>query len=322
MLAMAAAIVPLASPAQACYPGSSLITPLAASDRASSPLAFHFPAPPCLASPLGRSSFTAPKVAWRTRRVKSASGASLHSNTLLMQEDSGIMMENWKLALEKAAEKWRYRQRETFVDNELYEREWVTPLWMITQEPDLNNLVKYLQEMRLKINDAPDQVHVIQFSRAQIEAAREAFSRMVGIFAVRLYRSRSSGEERRDEAAQAVRVDRERDLQHQLLPAGCCRRPAQRYSFTSSRFHVDASGSVGPKGQGQRFQLVQPLSAEELYAQTDLDLGSRQVRNISSASSSRSLCSSRGSCGKTRSTRGQKLHLLPILLSTKHYKYT
>jgi hypothetical protein len=47
------------------------------------------------------------------------------------------------------------------------------------QEPDLNNLVKYLQEQRTVITDNPDQEHVLYFSRTQIEAAREAFSRMV-----------------------------------------------------------------------------------------------------------------------------------------------
>eukprot|EP00960_Hanusia_phi_P036015 752096-Hanusia_phi.AAC.4 len=183
MLAMAAAIVPLASPrAQACISFSPLSSHPMLAEQGSSPLAFHFPRPHFPPSPLSRCLVAPSLAACRTSRTRSVAGASLHSNRLLMQEDSGMMMENWKLALEKAAEKWRYRQRETFVDNELYEREWVTPLWMITQEPDLNNLVKYLQEMRLKINDAPDQVHVIQFSRAQIEAAREAFSRMVRIF--------------------------------------------------------------------------------------------------------------------------------------------
>jgi hypothetical protein len=30
-------------------------------------------------------------------------------------------------------------------DSDFYDRDWKTPLWMVSQEPDLNNLVKYLQ---------------------------------------------------------------------------------------------------------------------------------------------------------------------------------
>ena len=43
------------------------------------------------------------------------------------------------------------------------------------------------------------------------------------------------------------------------------------------RGFTDISGSVG---QGQRFQLTQPLSSDELYALTDLDLGSRQLERF------------------------------------------
>ena len=139
-----------------------------------------------------------------------------------------------------------------YEDNAMYEREWVTPLWMITQEPDLNDLVKYLQEKRTVITDNPDQEHVLYFSRAQIEAAREAFSRMVRRGEMRLHRlSELTGSEIFE-----TRYSR------QVVVVG------QR------------NGQGNANGQGQRFQLVQPLSAEELYAQTDLDLGSRQVGQV------------------------------------------
>ena len=65
---------------------------------------------------------------------------------------------------------------------------WKTPLWMITQEPDLNNLVQYLQDLRLEILSAPRDTHLIRFSRAKIEKARSAFSRMVRRGEMRLHR--------------------------------------------------------------------------------------------------------------------------------------
>lgn len=136
-----------------------------------------------------------------------------------------------------------------YEDNDLYERDWVTPLWMITQEPDLNNLVKYLQEKRTVITANPNQEHVLYFSRAQIEAAREAFSRMVRRGEMRLHRlSELTGSE--------------------------------IFETRYSRQVVVVGQRNGKDGQGQRFQLVQPLSAEELYAQTDLDLGSRQLERF------------------------------------------
>ena len=137
----------------------------------------------------------------------------------------------------------------TYEDNGMYEREWVTPLWMITQEPELNNLVQYLQQKRDVITDNPDQEHVLTFSRRNIEAAREAFSRMVRLGEMRLHRlSELTGSE-----------------------IFCTR---------YSRQVVVVGQRNGRNGEGQRFQLVQPLSAQELYAQTDLDLGSRQLERF------------------------------------------
>ena len=136
-----------------------------------------------------------------------------------------------------------------YEDNSMYEREWVTPLWMITQEPELNNLVKYLQQKRDVITDNPNQEHVLTFSRRHIEAAREDFSRMVRRGEMRLHRlSELTGSE-----------------------IFCTR---------YSRQVVVVGQRNGRNGQGQRFQLVQPLSAQELYAQTDLDLGSRQLERF------------------------------------------
>jgi hypothetical protein len=121
---------------------------------------------------------------------------------------------------------------------------WKTPLWMITQEPDLNNLVQYLQDLRLEILSAPKDSHLIRFSRAKIEAARSAFSRMV----------------RRGE----MRLHRLCELTADEILGG---------NYTRQSVVVGQR----PTRDQQRFQLVQPLSAEELYANTDLDLGSRQL---------------------------------------------
>ncbi len=106
-------------------------------------------------------------------------------------EEEDKDMESWRLALGKAAKgfiKERQLGPEAYEDNELYTREWVSPLWMLTQEPDLNQLVVYLQEMRARINAEPDKEHVIRFSRANVEKARAAFSRMVRRGEMRLHR--------------------------------------------------------------------------------------------------------------------------------------
>ena len=124
---------------------------------------------------------------------------------------------------------------------------WKTPLWMITQEPDLNNLVQYLQDLRVEILSAPKDSHLIRFSRAKIEKARSAFSRMV----------------RRGE----MRLHRLCELTADEILGG---------NYTRQSVVVGQR----PTRDQQRFQLVQPLSAEELYASTDLDLGSRQLERF------------------------------------------
>jgi hypothetical protein len=131
---------------------------------------------------------------------------------------------------------------------------WKTPLWMITQEPDLNNLVQYLQDLRVEILSAPNDRHLIRFSRAKIEKARSAFSRMV----------------RRGE----MRLHRLCELTADEILGG---------NYTRQSVVVGQR----PTRDQQRFQLVQPLSAEELYASTDLDLGSRQLERFMWQTSSR-----------------------------------
>mmetsp|Transcript_14851 Transcript_14851/g.40643 ORF Transcript_14851/g.40643 Transcript_14851/m.40643 type:complete len:497 (+) Transcript_14851:51-1541(+) len=135
-----------------------------------------------------------------------------------------------------------------YEDSDFYDLSvWKTPLWMITHEPDLNNLVQYLQELRVEILGAPQESHLILFSRAKIEAARAAFSRMV----------------RRGE----MRLHRLCELTADEILGG-----------NYSRLSVVVGQR--PTRDQQRFQLVQPLSADELYANTDLDLGSRQLERF------------------------------------------
>ena len=50
---------------------------------------------------------------------------------------------------------------------------------MVTQEPLLNQLVSYLDSQRSRILDEPDRLHVLRFSRRDLEAARHAFYRMI-----------------------------------------------------------------------------------------------------------------------------------------------
>ena len=49
----------------------------------------------------------------------------------------------------------------------------------MTNEPDVNELVSYLDVMRRRIEAAPDQTHVFEFSRSRLADVRTAFARMI-----------------------------------------------------------------------------------------------------------------------------------------------
>ena len=121
-----------------------------------------------------------------------------------------------------------------------------SPLWLVTREPSLNELVGYLDTMRRRIAAAPDRPHVLEFSRANLDAVRLAFDRMI----------------RRGEEA----------LHHfcELLCATFFQQPPQMASVVV--------GETEPKRE--RFTLVQNLSREDLYSLTDLDLGTRQLQRF------------------------------------------
>jgi hypothetical protein len=121
-----------------------------------------------------------------------------------------------------------------------------SPLWMVTREPLLNQLVGYLTEMRSRIEEAPAGPHTLAFSRSHLEDVRAAFARMI-----------RSGESRLH-AFCAL-------LSDALLPEG--------YELESV-----VVGEV--ERTGERFVLNLPLSRDELLALTDLDLGNRQLQKL------------------------------------------
>lgn len=119
-----------------------------------------------------------------------------------------------------------------------------SPLWMLTQEPQLNRLVAYLAVERQRALEAPESSRCLRFSRRELDDARSGFSRMIRRGEVKLHRLCEL-------------------LSHGFLPPS----------------HALVSVVVG-QAQGERFTLVQGLSREDLYAQTDLDLGSRQLERL------------------------------------------
>lgn len=121
----------------------------------------------------------------------------------------------------------------------------LSPLWLITQEPAINELVVYLQNAREKIHSDPQFVFRLEFSRKQLATVREAFSRVI----------------------------REGEQYLHWLCKLFCNSLLDAYQMQSV-----VVGEVALKKE--RFTIVQPLSDEELLALTDLDLGTRQLNEI------------------------------------------
>jgi hypothetical protein len=121
-----------------------------------------------------------------------------------------------------------------------------SPLWLVTNEPHVNELVSYLDAMRHRIEAAPDDTHVFEFSRARLAEVRNAFARMI-----------RRGEEKLHRVCEL--------LCDTFLGAG--------YTLQSV-----VIGEV--ETTKERFTLVKSLSPGDLYSQTDLDLGSRQLRRL------------------------------------------
>lgn len=120
-----------------------------------------------------------------------------------------------------------------------------SPLWMVSQEPLLNDLVLYLARMREQFEQAPDTHHQLTFSRAHLKQCRAAFDRMI----------------RRGEEGL-----------HRLCEL-FCNRLVGRYQLQSV-----VIGEVPTSGE--RFTLTQNISRHDLYSTIDLDLGNRQLRKL------------------------------------------
>lgn len=121
-----------------------------------------------------------------------------------------------------------------------------SPLWMVTAEPRLHQLVEMLSTARAQILAAPDAAVTLRFSRAHLQEVRAAFGRMIRGGEARLHRL--SGV-----LCQALR----------LCPFG---------------LNSVVVGEV--EHTRERFTLSHALAEPELYQQTDLDLGTRLLQRL------------------------------------------
>jgi hypothetical protein len=120
-----------------------------------------------------------------------------------------------------------------------------SPLWMVSQEPLLNELVLYLDMMRGEIQREPTKTHEMLFSRKHLRSCRSAFDRMI--------------------------IKGEEGL-HRLCELLCG-------SFVGSyQLQSVVIGEV--PSSGERFTLTQPISRQDLYSTIDLDLGNRQLKKL------------------------------------------
>jgi hypothetical protein len=121
-----------------------------------------------------------------------------------------------------------------------------SPLWLVTDEPLVNELVGYLDAMRHRIVDAPEERHTFTFSRANLRDVRQAFARMI-----------RHGEEKL----------------HRVCELLCA-------TYLDSPYTLQSVVIGEVESTKERFTLVMNLSPSDLYSQTDLDLGSRQLRRL------------------------------------------
>jgi ppGpp synthetase/RelA/SpoT-type nucleotidyltranferase len=117
-----------------------------------------------------------------------------------------------------------------------------SPLWMVSQEPLLNELVLYLGRFRGELQKDPGVTHELRFSRDRLRECRAAFDRMI-----------IRGEE----------------ALHRLCELLCA-------SFVGP-CHLQSVAIGEVPTTGERFTLSQLLSRADLYSTIDLDLGTRQL---------------------------------------------
>jgi hypothetical protein len=122
----------------------------------------------------------------------------------------------------------------------------VSPLWLLTDEPLVNELVSYLETMRRRITADPRGDHTFNFSRPHLADVRTAFASMI-----------RRGEQKL----------------HRLCELLCASHFDSPYTLQSV-----VIGEV--ETTLERFTMVQPLAAADLYSHTDIDLGTRQLRRL------------------------------------------
>jgi hypothetical protein len=120
-----------------------------------------------------------------------------------------------------------------------------SPLWLVTTEPILNELVVRLQTLRLELLEQPTASHHLYFSRSHLEEVRQAFANMI-----------RHGEQSLHRLCQLI-----------------CDTLVVSYQIQS----VVIGEVVTTK---ERFTIIQGISAEELYSTTDIDLGNRQLKKL------------------------------------------
>jgi hypothetical protein len=121
-----------------------------------------------------------------------------------------------------------------------------SPLWMVMRQPLVEGLVRYLQDARKAIAEAPEQTHVLHFSRSHLEAVRQAYAAGIREGEARLHRM--------------------------------CELLATRLFESAYDMQSVVVGEVPMAGR--RFTISQPISAAVVYAETDLDLGTRVLAEM------------------------------------------
>lgn len=120
-----------------------------------------------------------------------------------------------------------------------------SPLWMVTREPLLDQLVRELQALRHQLDADAGTARELTFSRGGLEAVRWAFADMI----------------------------RRGEQQLHRLSELLCDTFLDSYSMES-----EVIGEID--STGERFTLSQPITGADLYSTTDIDLGNRQLSKL------------------------------------------
>ncbi|MCB9787021.1 MAG: hypothetical protein H6744_10060 [Deltaproteobacteria bacterium] len=121
-----------------------------------------------------------------------------------------------------------------------------SPLWMVMRQPLVEGLVRQLQETRQAILAAPDAPHTLHFSRSHLESVRQAYAAGIRQGEARLHRF--------------------------------CELLASRLFESSYDMQSVVVGEL-PSGR-RRFTFSHPLAPALVYAETDLDLGTRVLSGM------------------------------------------